>query len=321
LAQNFGTRRSNKGIAGLSEFVLALSIIFVGLVPPIIDLMGLAVGYGVTQLIARRTAARAANATDYNSALNEMQTEALALNNTSLAQYCKLQPSGGYSGCGVDLYINETNIYTNKTKTYGPNVTLKAADPSTNIYECTTQASYQVTPLISMSLIPFFSSIEGVGQPFSLGTAWNVALEHPQLLDLTTTAYSAGSGSTFSQISNKAPPIPSGALTSWNLVTTGPYAPMPGQSQVGNSPYTYSLTNQLYATGLTLAAGQRISLQMLSNPGPARVFGTINGINFEMPTNTLEFVVPASGNLSFFPQDWEGWLPGVHYNLEVIVTN
>ena len=286
--------------------------------------MGLAVGYGVTQLIARRTSARAANATNYNDALNEMQTEALALNNTALAQYCKLQPTGGYSGCGVDLYINETNIYTNKTTTYGPNVTLNAADPSTNIYECTCQCNYQVTPLISMSLIPFFSAIEGVGQPFSLGTSWNVALEHPQLLDLSTTAYGvAGAtwGSTMVSGAISGGGGPSGSLTSWNFVNVGTFSPEPGQTQSGSSPYTFSLTDQYFDTNIQLTAGQRISLQMISNPGPGRVFGTINGVSFEMPTNTLDFSVPISGDLTFFPQDWEGWLPGVNYTLEVIVTN
>jgi len=315
--------RSNKGFAGVSEFILALSIIFIGLVPPIIDLMGLAVSYGVTQLIARRTAARAANATDYNSALNEMQTEALALNNTSLAQYCKLAPNGGYGGCGVDLYIKETNIYTNKTTTYGPNVTLSAADPTTNIYECTTQCNYQVTPLISMSLIPFFSSIEGVGQPFSFGTSWNVALEHPQLLDLNSTAY-GGSGSTWSMATGfGGPPSggPSGSLTTWNLASTGTFTPSPGQTQQGSSPYTFSLTDQYFDTSVQVVAGQRMSLQMVSSPGPGRVFGTINGVAFEMPTNTLNFSVPVTGDLTFFPQDWEGWLPGVHYTLQVIITN
>jgi len=320
--------RSNKGFAGVSEFILALSIIFVGLVPPIIDLMGLAVSYGVTQLIARRTAARAANATDYTSALNEMQTEALALNNTTLAQYCKLQPTGGYSGCGVDLYINETNIYTNKTTTYGPNVTVASADTSTNIYECTTQCNYQVTPLISMSLIPFFSSIEGVGQPFNLGTSWNVALEHPQLLDLNTTAYGAAGAtggawgmSSHNNSTNAMSPPPPGGLSSWNLVNTGTFVSSPGQTMSGSSPYTFSLTDQYFDTNIQVVAGQRISLQMMSNPGPGRVFGTINGVSFEMPTNTLDFSVPASGDLTFFPQDWEGWLPGVNYTLEVIITN
>jgi len=314
-----GTKRSNKGIAGLSEFILALSIIFVGLVPPIIDLMGLAVGYGMTQLVARRTAARAANSTDYNSALNEMQTEALSLNNTALAQYCKLAPNGGYGGCGVDLYINETNIYTNKTTTYGPNVTLSAADPSSNIYECTVQANYQVSPLIPMTLIPFFASIEGVGQPFSFVTSWNVALEHPQLLDLNTTAYGLRRAS-WSGAAPLPPAPPSGALTSWNLVSTGTWAPEPGQTQLASSPYTYSLNDQTYDTGLALTAGQRISFQMLSTGGPGRVMGSVNGVTFETPTNTLDFVVPSSGNLIFTPQDWEGWST-TKYNLEVIVTN
>jgi hypothetical protein len=339
LLLKYDKRRSNKGFAGVSEFILALSIIFVGLVPPIIDLSGLAVAYGVTQLVARRTAARAANATSFNDALNEMQTEALALNNTSLAQFCKLQPTGGYAGCGVDLYINETNIYTNKTTTYGPNATVPAADPSSNIYQCTTQVNYSVTPLISMSLIPFFSSIEGVGQPFPLGTAWNVAIEHPQLLDQNTTAYAQGSlpglksgggwtetspvigGSGMSTFGATPPVVTSGPLTSWNFVSTGTYAPSPGQTQSGSSPYTFSMTDQFFDTNIQLVAGQRISLQMLTVGGPGRVFGTINGVSFEMPTNTLDFLVPVSGDLTFTPEVSEGWTAGTNYNLEVIVTN
>jgi len=314
--------------------------------------MGVALSYGMTQLVARRAAARAANASSYTDALNGMQTEALFLNSTSLAQFCRLQPIGGYAGCGIDLYIKETNIYNNKTYMYGPNVNPVAVDSTNNIYECMAQASYQVTPMIPMSMIPFYSTIVGVGQPYPLSTAWNVSLEHPTLLDQTTTAYNIPIDTHQGGILLGAPPggiqlppppgpfwgggtgpppmgfapIPFNPVVAWTYSPIGnPFSAEAGQTAIGSSPYTASLTNQQFPTGISLVAGQRISLQMLSSPGPSMVSGSIGtpgsgGVTFDISTSALNYTAPVSGTLIFNPSAADGWT-GTSYNLQVYVTN
>ena len=53
-------------------------------------------------------ASKAATQADYSGALNSMFTEANQFESFGLAKFLHLEPNGGFTGCGNDLYVLTT---------------------------------------------------------------------------------------------------------------------------------------------------------------------------------------------------------------------
>jgi hypothetical protein len=178
-AAQYRRARSRHGNA-LTEFGPALFVFFFFALFPMLNLVGVAVGFTTVQMIAQQTATAAAASTSYSQGLTAMQTTANTLQNTGFARFAKLVPVGGYSSCGCDLYVARTNIASQAITSFGPNKPMAAPIDSTNfIYEYQVKASYQITPFVNMSGVPFIGAVPGIGAPASVQYAGSRAVEYP----------------------------------------------------------------------------------------------------------------------------------------------
>lgn len=143
------SHRNERGGAQMSEFSLAL-MVFIVMLFPLLDMVGLGLGYCGVWFVAQQSVSRASKADSFPNAAADMQAEASSLNGTGVAKFLNLKPVGGYNGCGLDLYMDATAIGGNTTE-YGPNSSYPPpADLTNNIYECRTRTHYEVSPWINM---------------------------------------------------------------------------------------------------------------------------------------------------------------------------
>ncbi len=175
------TKNSKRSTTGnMSELPLALLMLFILMMFPLIDLVGLATGASIGFLIAHQAASRAASHQRYDSALTAMSTEANNFLTTGFANFAHMEPVGGYDGSGADLYILATNYRSGGIKAFGPNQPVpEAIDPSTCLYEFNVRVKYKIGPVISMANAPFISEIPGLGKPATLTFEDNRAAEYP----------------------------------------------------------------------------------------------------------------------------------------------
>ncbi|MCA9804612.1 MAG: hypothetical protein KC777_21730 [Cyanobacteria bacterium HKST-UBA02] len=175
--------RSNEGAALTAEFAPALFVFFLIVLFPLINLIGMATGASVVYFVAGQTAISAGNAASYPSALDQVQSTANTLVSSGFGQFAKLQPVGGYNGCGVDLYTTQTSVNSSNVTTSGPNTPLAVnPDTSNNLYSYDTIATYDVGPFVNMSAMPFIGGIPGVGKPARLTFSASRNIEHPDAL-------------------------------------------------------------------------------------------------------------------------------------------
>lgn len=169
---------SQSGIA-VAEFAPTLMVLILVLFP-LINLLGVATGFACETLVALESARRAASARSLPDALEGMVTEAGTVATSGFGSFAKMRPTGGYGQSGTDLYLKVTSIYSGATTTYGPNIGLPSPiDVSANIYEGSVRAVFDLGPLISMSFIPGFKDIPGLGKPARLACTWDRHIEHP----------------------------------------------------------------------------------------------------------------------------------------------
>lgn len=172
--------RSNEGAALTAEFAPALFVFFLIILFPLINLIGMATGASVVYFVAGQTAISAGNAASYPSALDQVQSTANTLASSGFGQFAKLQPVGGYNGCGVDLYTTQTSVTSSNVTTSGPNTPLAVnPDTSNNLYSYDTVATYDVGPFVNMGAMPFIGGIPGVGKPARLTFNASRNIEHP----------------------------------------------------------------------------------------------------------------------------------------------
>ncbi|MBK9142365.1 MAG: hypothetical protein IPM23_07715 [Candidatus Melainabacteria bacterium] len=172
--------RSNEGAALTAEFAPALFVFFLIILFPLINLIGMATGASVVYFVAGQTAISAGNAASYASALDQVQSTANTLTSSGFGQFARLQPVGGYNGCGVDLYTTQTSVTSSNVVTSEPNTPLAVnPDTSNNLYSYDTVATYDVGPFVNMGAMPFIGGIPGVGRPARLTFSASRNIEHP----------------------------------------------------------------------------------------------------------------------------------------------
>lgn len=207
----------------ISELPVALFIFLFLILFPLIDLLSIAVACASITLLSHQAASRAAAQQNFSEALTYMQEDAMTFLASGFANLNKMRPSGGYQNCGLELYTVATDFHTKKVATFGPNTPLPRP-PSVldEVYEFRCNASYEVGPFISMSMIPGLAQVPGLGRSVVLTACANRALEHP---DALSTNGNAALG--YSAVGAHAPPVnpkagmnsPSPTDGSWNYPT------------------------------------------------------------------------------------------------------
>src|ERR1700679_1934260 len=163
-------RRSKRGASEISQFIPALYILFLIVFLPLINLATLFVSAAIQYLATNDFVAKASTQQSYSSALNTMAREAYHFQQTSgLANFISMSPTGGYTGCGDDLYVLTTNVATGVVSSSAANMPLtQAVNTGTNIYELSVTSNYSVAPLINLSAVPLLGAVPGLGQPVNL---------------------------------------------------------------------------------------------------------------------------------------------------------
>lgn len=149
------------------EFVLSIWILIIFIALPVIDLIGVGIGYSTALYTVHQCSTAASSQRVYEQARDVVQNTSLGLLNSALCKFAKMIPVGGLINSGADLYVDATEVATGRVTTYGPNVPVPRAqvDPATTVYEYRVQSCFDVGPLLSMGSLPFFSYVPGLGTP------------------------------------------------------------------------------------------------------------------------------------------------------------
>jgi hypothetical protein len=172
--------------ASMAEFGPVLVLFVLIIIVPVVNLLFFATGYACVAALSQSCATDAANAATFNEALVNVQKRARSIVDSGLGKFVKLQPLGGYAGCGVDLYIATTNVANpNNGHFYGPNTGLPAgaaANAAANIYQYTLRSSFAVGPCIALSHLPLVGDLPMVGRPATVEITTSRAAEHTDCL-------------------------------------------------------------------------------------------------------------------------------------------
>jgi hypothetical protein len=296
--------RSNKGATEIAQFPLTLYCLFLVLALPVLNLVTLIIAGTTAYLATNDLAAKAATQPNFSLALNAMTVEAYNFQANTLAQFVKMVPQGGYTGCGNDLYVLSTNIGGAGVQSSAADQTLTTnIDTTKSIYEMQVVSSYSVSPLVSLASLPLLGSIPGLGQPVTLSFAASRPIEHP-----------GGMQTASNQGGNQAPVIPFNRIIAFNGGTPPPtgnnaiwrtpdiFAKIAaaGQSvvtvnviEVPAQVPTASPLNPWYATGITVQPGQTvwIDTQAVGAWGWNSLSADANGL-LPMSTGVIDGLLP-----------------------------
>jgi len=193
--------RSEKGATEIAQFPLTIYCLFLVVLLPVLNLVTLLVAGTTAYLATNDLAAKAATQSTFAQALNAMAVEAYNFQSNSLAQFVKMAPQGGYTGCGNDLYVLATNIGGSGVQSSAANQSLNSnIDTTKNIYEMQVGSSYTVSPLVSLASLPLLGSIPGLGQPVTLSFAASRPIEHPGGMQIPTNGGGSATVTPFNRI-------------------------------------------------------------------------------------------------------------------------
>lgn len=262
--------RSQRG--NLLELAPAIMILLVVLIFPLINLMGVAVGYGVAFLITNQAARQAAAQPTFGDALSTMHDESGSILQMGVARFAKLRPVAGYQNCGTDLYVIASNYITSNVTEHGPNRPVPPPiDTNAFIYEYRVPGTFEVGPMIDMSSIPCLDAIPGLGSPARISVASDRAVEHPAGL--------AGLHSTSAQFNTPMPPPVStnsnsgsggksgaGEECGWNYPNIYQLIAAAGQTVVEEEVLQVYANNWTFTnTGIDVVPGQKVWIDLRSD--------------------------------------------------------
>ena len=190
----------NRSASGsqMAEFCTALFVFMFFCVYPMINLLAFGFCSGSASMIGSQIASRAAVSDSFAKALDSMYDEATTLNKSNIAKFSNLTPTGGYRGCGFDLYTVVTSLGPGGAVTvYGPTSSAPTPfDTSANTYEFMVRANYQYRPFCNLASVPFIGSVPGIGANVNINNSCYRSVESPTstLATLLPVVLSAGGG-------------------------------------------------------------------------------------------------------------------------------
>ncbi len=172
-------KRSRREGSSLVEFAAVLIVFFL-LLFPLINLGSLACGAAGAYLVTRQASVIAANSPTFSSALANVPNEADTLVKTCLA-FTGIKPVGGINGKGIDLFITKTSMVDDTVQVFGPNCAVPGKlDLADGVYEYEAVSTFDVTPYLNLSSVPWIGTVPGLGCPARLRFQNVRACEHPE---------------------------------------------------------------------------------------------------------------------------------------------
>jgi hypothetical protein len=297
--------RNRKG--SLAEFGPVVWILFVLIVFPLIDLMGVVTGMANIVLLTHQAVSRAANQQTYDNALAAMAAEATNNMSSGFARLAKLQAVGGYQACGMNLYVNATDYRSGGTTKFGPNTPVPPPiDPTKYIYEVTASAQFQTGPFIDLSGIPILGLVPGLGKPADLTFSASRSVEHPSGLGrLNSDPNNTATVTAFNRTIRNTVPIPPGTIVSasnlsgfdnsgWNYPGIYDAIARAGQTIVAENVLIVDANAPWVTTGITVSPGETIWLDTRANGvwSTSTTSGLFNANGY--PTGLPQYNVDAS---------------------------
>lgn len=250
---------------------------------PLLNLIGIALAAGSIAFMTMDCATKASSQPTYADALTAMADEATSFQSTGLMKFLNLQPNGGYTNCGMDLFVKAENYRNGNTTDYGPNTPVPPPlDPMTFVYEYCAESKFSVSPWVMMSGVPFLGQVPGLGKPVVLTFNVERSVEHPNGLadGNTNSATNSGGG-----VGSATPPAINNT-TSANLLP-----PLDGSEW--NHPNIYQLIEQ---AGETVVATD-VFIVPANNPNPTMSQVSVN------QENNLWFAFRSDGMWTTSPTD------------------
>jgi len=171
-----------KAGASVAEFGPVLVILVLITIVPLTNLIFFLAGYVCVSALCQSCATDAANSATFGEALVNVRKRALSTAGSGPGKFFKLQPVGGYEGCGIDLYIATTNLANpNVGQFFGPNSGLPsstAANGATTMYEYNIRSQFGIGPCMDLSALPLAGTLPMVGKPVTVELSTSRAAEH-----------------------------------------------------------------------------------------------------------------------------------------------
>ncbi len=182
IGRKTGRKIGRKTGASMAEFGPVLVILILITIVPLTNLLFFMAGYACVSALCQSCATDAANSATFSEALVNVRKRVLSVTGAGLGKFVKLQPVGGYEGCGIDLYIATTNLANpNIGQFFGPNSGLpagSAANGATTMYEYNVRSKFAIGPCMDLSALPLAGSLPMVGKPVTVELSTSRAAEH-----------------------------------------------------------------------------------------------------------------------------------------------
>ncbi len=259
--------RLKRGSGGnAAEFPLALLVLFALFAFPSLNLVSIALAYGMTWFIAFQSAATASTQTEFGSSLSSVQSRASEFNSTGLTAMLKMKAIDGYQGCGTDLFVDSVDFMdASRTQTFGPNQAVPPPIDLTNrFYELSANSTYRVEPFVDLGSVPFLRGVPGLASPVTLTARVKRCAEFPQGLvrgprtNLSPPVGSVNPSPTTSFASPIAAPV-SAPVEPWNRPHLYDEIQASGQAIVDHAVVQVNAKNPQWTdTGLVVNPGQMV---------------------------------------------------------------
>lgn len=335
--------RSDHGVAQLSEWPAVLFVCLFFFIFPLINLVALATSLAVIALVDYQSVTRASSQQYFNTALSAAQQEVTELNQSPFARFAHITPVGGYQNCGMNMFVDATNYWTNQAATYGPNQPLPAGiDLTKNICEYRSSVTYQMSPFINLASIPFIKDVPALGQPVTLHFETRHMVEHPEGLSMAAGGGTFSGGSTTLDLAansgiNTPGQLDDGSGSGWNYPNIYQLIANAGETVVAENVIIVQANNPNWTpTGLTVSPGCKVWIDSRANGqwtflttaptfysangDPSNInatgfptgalLGNVGSSTFMLGTSKLNYQLPSSGPMGVAMNDDAG--PGAN---------
>ena len=159
-----GKRLRNQRAANIAEFGPVLFVIVILIFIPLADLITYLCAVSTVQLAVTEGSRSAATADSPNDALKAMETAVNNVKSSGMGSFTKLRGIDGFNNSGCKLTLHVTSALNGSSNTFAiPGQFPLAEDfrPETKsnksdlIYQYQVEGTFEVSPLLDMSAIPF----------------------------------------------------------------------------------------------------------------------------------------------------------------------
>ncbi len=174
------TRRATYG-ASISEFGAVFGLFVLALMLPLVNFLMVGCSAMIIYLYLVDAARDAALTTNVLRAKESVQKSNKKLSSLPLLNLLNIKPSPGCDGLALSLRV--TNLKSGAiSRSGGAKMMITEIDRSKELYEYHVGASFDISPMISLSGVPGLNAVPGLGKSVTIKYSVDYPLEHPAAL-------------------------------------------------------------------------------------------------------------------------------------------